>query len=273
MEKANILTADLLDILFEGRNKNYGAYQLRKTYDRRIAWSLAGTFFLCLLFVFGTILANKKKNAQVFIGPEIELQNIKTDEPKPEIPKPLPKLEMPKVEMTRFTPPKIVVDEEVKPDEEIKEVQQLEETKIGTINQEGIKDDETVAPPVEKNTGVVNALKNNKDIDDEVAIVQIQAKFPGGLEGWKRYLERNLNKDVPSENGAPPADYTVIVSFIVDRAGNISDVKAENDPGYGTKAEAIKVILKSPKWSPAIQNGREVVYRQKQNITFRVTGD
>jgi protein TonB len=129
-----------------------------------------------------------------------------------------------------------------------------------------------VAPPVEKSTGVAEAPKH-PDIDEIVVNVQIQAQFPGGLEGWKRYLERNLNKDLPSENGAPPADYTVIVSFIVDRSGNISDVKAENDPGYGTKQEAIKVILKSPKWTPAIQNGREVVYRQKQNITFRVTGD
>ncbi len=274
METSRILSADILDILFEGRNKNYGAYELRKTYDRRIVYALSGTFFLCLLFIVGSILANSKnKNAKTEIVLDYQLEKFKEKDPKPEIPKPLPKPEPQKVEMAKFTPPKIVKDEEVKPDEEIKDVEKLEDTKIGTINQDGIKDEGVVAPPVEtKGTGI-EAPKMNKDIDEIVTIVQIQAQFPGGLEGWKRYLERNLNKDLPSENGAPPADYTVIVSFVVDRSGNISDVKAENDPGYGTKAEAIKVILKSPKWSPAIQNGREVVYRQRQNITFRVSAD
>jgi protein TonB len=59
-----------------------------------------------------------------------------------------------------------------------------------------------------------------------------------------------------------------VVSFIVDKSGVISDVKAENDPGYGTVAEAIKVIRKGPNWMPAEQNGNKVIYRQKQNITF-----
>jgi protein TonB len=274
METSSILSADILDILFEGRNKNYGAYELRKTYDRRIVYAMSGTFFLCLLFVVGSILANsKKKSSQLVLSPEIELSNIKQDEPKPEIPKPLPKPEPQKVEIARFTPPKIVTDDQVKPDDEIKDVQALEDTKIGTINQDGTKDDGIVAPPVETTVIGIEAPKIAKDIDDVFRTVQIEARFSTGLEGWRKYLERNLNKDLPSENGAPPADYTVTVSFIVDRSGSISDVKAENDPGYGTKAEAIRVILKSPKWSPAIQNGREVVYRQKQNITFRVSAE
>ncbi|MFX8523828.1 energy transducer TonB, partial [Acinetobacter baumannii] len=78
---------------------------------------------------------------------------------------------------------------------------------------------------------------------------------------WAKYLERNLNRDLPVENGAPPGQYTVIVSFIVSKDGSISDVTAENDPGYGTKAEAIRVIAKGPKWKPAVQNGRNVIYR------------
>lgn len=100
--------------------------------------------------------------------------------------------------------------------------------------------------------------------------MQIEAQFLGGIAAWRKYLERNLNQDIAAQNGAPPADYSVVVSFIVDREGNISDVRAENDPGYGTRAEAIRVIQKSPRWTPAVQNGRHVIYRQKQKITFRV---
>jgi protein TonB len=100
------------------------------------------------------------------------------------------------------------------------------------------------------------------------SFVQIAAEFPGGLYGWTKYLDRNLNKDLPFKNGAPPGKYTVIVSFIVSETGAISDVSAENDPGYGTKEEAIRVIIKGPNWKPAEQNGRKVVYRHKQSITF-----
>jgi protein TonB len=63
----------------------------------------------------------------------------------------------------------------------------------------------------------------------------------------------------------------VIVSFVVDKTGMISDVQAENDPGFGTKAEAIRAIRKGPNWIPAEQNGRKVIYRQKQSISFRVS--
>ena len=104
-------------------------------------------------------------------------------------------------------------------------------------------------------------------------MVSVEAQFEGGIAGWRKFLERNLNKDLPSDNGAPANDYTVIVSFIVDREGNISEIRAENDPGYGTKEEAVRVIQKSPNWTPANQNGINVKYRQKQKIVFRVTVD
>ena len=276
MDINKILSEDILDILFDGRNKEYGAYELRKTYSKRITYSLVGTFVICLLMLVGSIIANSagKKKAEIVVQ-DMNLENMKTEEKKPEPPPPPPppKQEPPKVEITKFTPPKIVKDEEVKPDEEIKEVEKLEDTKIGTINQEGAKDEGVVAPPVEKGTGVVEAPKVEEDYDKVFTVVQIAAEFPGGLPAWTKYLERNLNRDLPVENGAPPGKYTVIVSFIVSKTGAISDVTAENDPGYGTKAEAIRVITKGPSWKPAVQNGRNVIYRHKQSITFQVSDE
>ena len=275
MDINKIQSADILDILFDGRNKEYGAYQLRKTYNTRIRNSLIGMTLICLILLVGSLVANsgsKKKN-DIIIA---DVNTMKVDEPKkaePPPPPPPPKQEPPKVEITKFTPPKIVKDEEVKPDEEIKEVEKLEDTKIGTINQEGAKDEGVVAPPPEKSTGVVEAPKQEEDYDKVFTVVQIPAEFPGGLPAWTKYLERNLNRDVPNDNGAPPGKYTVIVSFIVSKDGSISDVTAESDPGYGTKAEAIKVIQKGPKWKPAVQNGRNVIYRHKQSITFVVSED
>ncbi len=97
------------------------------------------------------------------------------------------------------------------------------------------------------------------------------AEFPGGIPAWQIYLERNLRSDIPVRRKAPPGKYTVYVTFIVDKDGNISDVNAENDPGYGTKEEAIRVIANGPKWKPAIQYNKNVIYRHKQGITFVVT--
>ncbi|MEI6265164.1 MAG: energy transducer TonB [Sphingobacteriia bacterium] len=273
MDVNKILTADFLDLIFDGRNKEYGAYDLRKTYNKRITYALIGTFIICALLLVGSIIANtaKKGKAEIIVQ-DVSLENVQQEKkPEPPPPPPPPKQEPPKVEITKFTPPKIVKDEEVKEDDEIKEVDKLEDTKIGAINQEGAKDDGIVAPPVETGTGVVEAPKVEEDYDKVFTVVQIAAEFPGGLPAWSKYLERNLNRDLPVENGAPPGKYTVVVSFIVSKDGSISDVVAENDPGYGTKAEAVRVITKGPKWKPAVQNGRNVIYRHKQSITFQVS--
>ena len=272
MEANKILSADILDIIFDGKNKEYGAYDLRKSYAKRITIAILGTIAACLLVFLIMFLANSfksEKKVDIMVQ-DVSLEDLKKDEKKPEPlpPPPPPKQEPPKVEITKFTPPKIVKDEEVK--EPPPEVAKMEDTKIGTTNQEGTKDDGIVAPPVEsKGTGVVEAPKQDEDYDKVFTSVQIEAQFPGGSAAWKRYLERNLNQSVPSDNGAPPGRYTVILNFQVDKNGNISDIQADPS-GYGTREEAIKVIKKGPPWKPAVQNGHNVAYRVKQAITFVV---
>jgi len=274
MEQSKILTADVLDIIFEGRNKAYGAYELRKTYQRRLIIATVTMVGICLFIFLAMLLSSfvaPKKKTQILVQ-DVQLANVQQEEKKPEPPPPPPpKQEPPKVEITKFTPPKIVKDEEVKPEEKPPEQEKLEDTKIGTINQEGEKSD-VVAPPTEQSTGQVEAPKaQEEDYDKEFKTVQIEAKFPGGAGAWQKYLERNLNSNVPVDNGAPPGNYTVVVSFLVDKSGNISEVQALNDPGYGTAAEAVRVIKKGPAWTAAVQNGRNVIYRQKQSITFQVS--
>jgi len=277
MDINKILSADFLDILFEGRNKEYGAYELRKTYNERIKYALIGTVVICALLLLLTLLANSvnKKKADIIVA-DVVLDNVAKEEKKPEAPPPPPppKQEPPKVEITKFTPPKIVKDEEVKPDEEIKEVKQLEDTKIGKINQEGDKDQGVVAPPVEsKGTGVVEAPKE-ENWDQTFTSVQIEAAFPGGQPAWQKYLERYLDRDIIASKGGPAGNYTVKVTFIVDKNGNISDVTGVLEGGgedYGAIEEAVRVIKKGPKWAPGIQNGHQVKAYRSQRITFQVS--
>jgi periplasmic protein TonB len=274
METNKILSADILDIIFEGRNKEYGAYELRKTYKNRLVIAIVATLLVCLLFLIGSLIANRKTtdNSEL-LAQDVNLEEIKQpDEPKPEPPPPPPpKQEPPKVEITKFTPPKIVEDQKVKPDEEPPPQDKMDDTKIGKINQEGIKDEGKIDLPEEKGTGVAAPAAPSVDYDQEFTAVQIEASFPGGSAAWRKFLERNLNDRVVEENGGPPGKYTVIVSFRVDKDGSITEVKAENNPGYGTADEAVRVIKKGPKWTPAQQNGRQVIYRQRQSITFVYT--
>ena len=98
--------------------------------------------------------------------------------------------------------------------------------------------------------------------------VDVEATFTGGSQAWKRYLERNLNANVPVENDAPIGIYTVIAQFIVDKNGNISNIETLTDFGYGMEQEVIRILKKSPQWVPAMQNDRVVKAYRKQPITF-----
>lgn len=275
MDANKILSADILDIVFEGRNKEYGAYQLRKTYNKRLITALAVTASVLLLLFLGSVLANvlgAKKTGAMDIETEVQLEEIKQPEKKPDVPPPPPPPKMPeppKVEIAKFTPPKIVKDEEVKEDEKPPEMEKIETAQIGTINQEGAKDEGITAPPVEKGTGDVVAPKQDlTDYDAVFTKVEVAASFPGGVEGWRRYLLRNLQyPEAAQENGTQGV---VRVQMVVDKDGNITEVEALNDPGEGLAEEAKRVIKKGPKWVPAEQNGRKVTYRFVQTVTFQL---
>jgi len=270
MEANKILGADILDLIFEDRNKDYGAYNLRKTYNRRISKALIITASIALLALLSSLLAKafESKNNKPIIT-DVTLANIKPEDKKIEIPPPIPKtIPPPQVEMAKFTPPRIVKDEEVK--EVIKENKELDSTKISVTNQEGIKESD-IATPTQIDEGK-QVIEEKKD-DDENKIfekVEVEAQFPGGDMAWRKFLEKNLRGDVAGENGAPAGNYTVWVQFVVDKEGNVSDVKALTTHGYGLEDEAVRVIKKGPQWKPAIQNGRNVKAYRKQPITFQV---
>ena len=100
--------------------------------------------------------------------------------------------------------------------------------------------------------------------------VEIPPLFPGGNAIWKKYLERNLDASIPLKKKAPDGIYTVVIQFIVDKEGSISDVRSLTKHGYGMEEEALRVIKAGPGWTPAVQNGRVVKAYKKQPVTFVV---
>lgn len=277
MKKAITHQDDLLDILFQNRNKAYGAYDLRRTYVKRLSISLASMLLFILTFILLTNNYMKKNKPSVIKDNIIDLTIQPTTAAKkivpPVIPPPIEKIktEPVKLAISKFVTPKVGDDKLVK--EVIKEQSELTNLRIGIRDQEGLKTS-AVAPPVyitgEGGKEFVNiaASVTNKKIEEEIfPVVQVQADYPGD---WENYLRRNLNADLPVENGAPAGTYKVTVSFVVAKDGKVSNVKALNNPGFGTAEEAVKVIKKSGDWTPGIQNNVKVNSYRKQSIVFVV---
>jgi protein TonB len=99
----------------------------------------------------------------------------------------------------------------------------------------------------------------------------IPAKFNGGQNAWRHFLEKNLHPTTPADNGAKPGIYVVTISFLVDTTGKVSEVELLTDPGYGTGTDVLKAFAHTPNWIPATIDGRKVIYRQKQNFTYQVS--
>jgi periplasmic protein TonB len=266
MEVNKILNADVLDIIFEGRNKEYGAYELRKTYNKRLIKAIIGMGAILVLLFVGYFLSNMNSGSskKASVVDDVQLEDIKEQKKDEPPPPPPPKVEPPKVEMAKFTPPKIVPDKEVKPEEK------PHDTKIGTVNQEGIKDDGITPPVSDAGKGVVEApKKDDEDYDKTFTKVEIESDFPGGAAAWLRYLNKNLR--YPDDAVNNEIQGTVVVQFIVDKEGNVSDVQAISGPDQGgLREEAVRVIKKSGKWTPAVQNGRNVKSYKKQPIVFKL---
>jgi protein TonB len=271
MEISAILTADILDIVFEGKNKEYGAYELRRTYRKRLSLSIAGMLLLIGLFVTGYLLAGSQKTylaREIFIPVDTILR---VDKPPQEIIPPKP-IELPKQATTKFDNFRVVKDDQVKPDEKPPEVDKLEDTKIGTTNVEGTKDDGIVAPPVDQgNTGVTGPVKKEEEDWERTFIkVEKESEYPGGIPAWLRFLHKNLNYPQVAQDNEIQG--TVVVRFIVDKEGNVSDVEAISGPTE-LRDEAVRVIKKSGKWTPAVQNGRQVKSYKSQPITFQISSE
>jgi protein TonB len=267
METNKILSADVLDILFEGRNKEYGAYALRKGYNGRLGRSLLVVGgVVALLFCFGFVrgrghVAEAPGVRDVVIAPPPTPSPVTP--PPPVIPKP-----QPPVATIRVTPPRVVPDDQVKPDEAPPENKDIDHVKISNETKDGITDPGVEAAPL--NSGNGNVVEKPKQEDDERFIpIEKEAEYPGGVQAWVRYLQKNLR--APEAALSDVGQTRVEVRFIVDKDGNVSEVEAIGGPEQnGMREEAVRVIKKSGKWVPALQNGRYVKTVKVQPVIFAI---
>lgn len=269
MDSKNILTANLLDLVFDNRNKDYGAYELRRFYNQRVGKALLITGVLVGI-TFTSIAISTRLKPDVPIPKEkIIVQTITPIEKKPDPvipPAKKPQAAAQPVRSEIFTQPQITDDKDVQtppPDQETLSTARISATQSDGVADAGIPTDPLTAG---EETGIIQQ-QETKEPEGPFERVEVEAKFTGN---WEKFLLRYLNGSVPVENGASPGRYTVMIQFVVDVDGSVSDIRPLTSLGFGMENEAIRVLKKATKWEPAIQNGRKVKAYRRQPVTFLV---
>jgi protein TonB len=267
MDANKILSADVLDIIFEGKNKEYGAYNLRRTYNKRLTTALVITVAAIALILLINFLANAfhKEDTTAMVITDVSLSQVKKETPPPPPPKAVLPPPPPQVATVKFTPPVIKKDNEVPPDTKPPVVKDNQAISNVTNDVPPTKDAGVITPPV--TPPGTNVAETPTDDNTVFTKVEIEAAAPAN---WASYLGKNLNATVPTDNGAPPGTYRVLIQFIVSKDGSVSDVHATTSYGYGMEEEAVRAIKLGPKWKPAQQNGRSVNAYRIQPIIFQV---
>lgn len=265
-----------LELLFANKNKAYGAYELRKNYAHRFFLAIT----LTTVFALSTLLIGKYYHKPVHTYPIPSLMTVVTIQslPVPEEEKekqPTTKPKSQRLFERQLVAPTIVRNKDFDEKDTVPTIDDLNIATIGTKNTNGdtLQGNTFVTTGSNAGAGTGTGSGDDEQGSNNFTAAEQAASFPGGAASWARYLERNLNNNIPVDNNAPEGTYKIIVSFWVDTLGGISEVAALNSPGFGIEAEAKRVIAKGPKWVPALQNGKKVVHRQQQSITFLVQED
>jgi protein TonB len=116
-----------------------------------------------------------------------------------------------------------------------------------------------------------HASKPSDSTETEIEVIQKEAIFQKGAKDWNKYLERNLRIPERLISIFPNGTYTVDVSFIINKNGKVIDVYLRKSLEWSADAEVFRIVENSPNWQSAIQDGKPVLYRQSQNISFEIS--
>lgn len=264
------MQASLLDIVFDNRNKDYGAYALRRDYPNHLLIALASSLFLILLiFLLSSFTAdkkpvlNKKPDDNIVILKTLQLP---PDPPKtPEIPKGKPEYKQPAASIKYLSRIKIEKDNKLKTTD-VPDKDEFIDKEISAKNVEGPKKEGQVITdnPAPKNDG--NGIIDEKPvIKEEIIFSHSKPEFPGGEDALMRFFDRNLS--IPGELSAGDKKM-VQVRFKINKDGVVSTLEIIKSGGELFDKEVIRVCKKMPRWKPAMQNGINVPVSFVLPVTF-----
>ncbi|WP_302424151.1 energy transducer TonB [uncultured Prevotella sp.] len=276
MSKIDLISNEWTDLVFEGRNQAYGAYKLRKGTAKRNVWALLIVGLAAALLYLGLQLqkmaeANKKvENTQAVELAKLNTEKKEAKVEKKEIIKQEPEKVVEQVKSSvKFTAPIIKKDSEVKEEDEIKldEVQKSDKA-VGAFTNEG---NDEVGGAVLKAKEDIAAPEPPKHVVEETKIftvVEQMPMYPGGDAALMGYLRDNIKyPTVAAENGVQGR---VVVGFVVERDGSITDVNILRGVDPSLDREAMRVVKSMPRWNPGKQNGSAVRVKYQVPVSFRL---
>ncbi|ANE50955.1 hypothetical protein SY85_11025 [Flavisolibacter tropicus] len=266
MTSHEILQSSMLDILFENRNKQYGAYALRKFYANRMGVALAISLssVLLLLFLFSLPSAPSSERSSLPDVGVVELTNVEI--PREELPPPAP-VEPPKVQQVAQVDYNniVIVPDDLAP-EPLPTINDIENAVIGNQNVDGVPEDGTRNTTVNTDSGDATPAPTPEPEKTIFDPIEKQPEFPGGVEAWRSFLSRYLQ--APDELAAGERK-TVQVRFMVSATGEVTGFEIVQSAGNSFDREVLRVMKKMPKWRPAIQNGHHIAVSFVQPVTFQ----
>ena len=276
MGKIDLIDNGWVDLVFEGKNQAYGAYQLRKNTGTRNLKALI-TMFVGFAIIAAIVIAkvsieNYIASQNAAIEADVELQSLaekkeakveKKDEPEVE------KVEIERVKSSvAFTVPEIKKDNEVKEEQEMKSQEELQETNtaIGAFNVEG--NDETAGEVLKAKEVIAEPEPPKVEETKVFDVVEQMPSFPGGQGALMSWLGSNIKYPVVAEENGVQG--RVVCTFVVERDGSITDVKVVRGVDPSLDKEAVRVLKAMPKWIPGKQNGSAVRVKYTVPVTFRL---
>lgn len=262
--KLDLFRTQWLDLVFEGRNKKYGAYELRKENPKTSVRALIGGGFIFVLAMSTPMLLDLLPDSEAKNTLDEKVVLVDLEKPKEKLPEPIkpPEPPKPKIDEVKFVEPKVVEAKKVV--EEIKTIEDLKDKTIAAKDQKGDKDADIV---IDQPTG--NAEKDAEVIDNNIygsAGIEVQPEFPGGAAGFAKYVSKNYRTPEVEQD----LKGRVFVEFVVEKDGSITDIRVARDLGFGTGAEAIRMLKNAPKWKPGVQNGKTIRVRYSLPIMLDI---
>jgi len=262
MTNQEVFAAPMDEIVFEHRNKTYGAYILRKLYPKNVTKALIIAVIILLAgLAYPLASSYYAQKRSKYIEKAASAEFIDMDKPKEEAPPPPPPPPPPPAALeqkVKFVAP-IVTTEEVVEDADIFNQDELSQT-----TNEAVAIEEIV---VETKVEVIEVEESKKEV---FTIVEEMPAFPGGETERNKFLAANIQyPQQATENGIQG---TVYVSFVVDSKGNVTEVKILRGIGGGCDEEALRVVKMMPKWHPGKQNGKNVRVLFNMPIYFKLQG-
>ncbi len=278
MSQIDLIDNRWSDLMFENRNKEYGAYVLRRQTTARNIKSIIAVLILFAIVMVYMVAKNayddyqKAHMAQTQVTELTALQEQKKEakvERKEIVKQEKVEQVVEKVKSSiKFTAPVIKKDDEVRPEDEMKSQDEIMNSKVAVGFANVIGNDESGEVLKAKEALVTEPVKPKEEENKVFDVVEQMPSFPGGMAALMAYLQKSIKyPPVAEENGIQGR---VVCTFVVERDGSVTDVRVAKSVDPSLDKEAVRVVSAMPKWIPGKQNGQSVRVKYTLPVTFRL---